>query len=275
MSHAVFGQCFLEYLKVARTHHPVVFSHFLEVGIYTPLTDFVAYHRLLETSDIFRPVIIGPRCLCIDDALHTLSPCLNTRAGIAQEIINRQIGPSGTRAVQTTGIALFPSSDEISQIGITSLTSRFVTVHHHAERRMVTKLTDDAFTFLPDKAVQIASVTNSGRLVSPGRTFYLQVHTHLIGCCKCGFWRTPGMETHVIQSVLLAGDINLFPGLYIRRRETGLREYGTIQRTTQEQTAVVDGQFTVCHLHITETKTFGINIRFTTLRILHTQLQII
>ena len=53
MCHTVFGQCFLEYLKITRTHHPVVFGHFLEVGIYTPLPDFVAHHRLLETSDVF------------------------------------------------------------------------------------------------------------------------------------------------------------------------------------------------------------------------------
>ena len=275
MSHAVFGQRFLEYLKVARTHHPIVFSHFLEVGIYTPLPDFVAHHRLLETSDIFRPVIVSTRSLCIDDTFYALSPCLNARSRIAQEVVNRQIGPSGTRAVQTAGIALFPGSNEISQIGITSFTSRFVTVHHHAERWMIAKLTDDTFTFVPDKTVQIASVTNSGRLVSPGRTFYLQVHTHLIGSHKSSFRRTPGMETHVIQSVLLAGGINLFPGLYIRRWETGLREYGTIQRTTQEQTAVVNGQFSVYDLHIAETKAFRIDIRFTALCILHTQLQII
>ena len=140
---------------------------------------------------------------------------------------------------------------------------------------MVTKLTDDAFTFLPDKAIQITSVANGSRLVSPGRTFYLQVHTHLIGSRKSSFRRTPGMETHVIQSVLLTGSVNFFPGFYICGRETGLREYGTIQRTTQEQTAVVDGQFSVYYLHITKTKTFRIDIRFAALRILHSQLQII
>ena len=70
--------------------------------------------------------------------------------------------------------------------------------------------------------------------VTPERKFWLQDDTVFIGCCEGGLWRTPGVETHMVQTVGLTSAEIRSPGVDIHRHVSCQGPHTGIVSATQK-----------------------------------------
>src|SRR5688500_5956961 len=90
----------LENLKILRLQYAVILGYLLEVGVHTPLSNFMADGRLTPGCNNFAPVIIRPRWFAVDNALQAFPPSLNSRCRRAVEITFSNNRPSRSCGIQ-------------------------------------------------------------------------------------------------------------------------------------------------------------------------------
>ena len=78
MNHSVLFQIITEYFKVMSLHQSGIFAYFLEIGVDTPLSYFVADYRLVELLYVIAPIVVGTGSFGIDNTCKSLSPSLYT-----------------------------------------------------------------------------------------------------------------------------------------------------------------------------------------------------
>ena len=70
--------------------------------------------------------------------------------------------------------------------------------------------------------------------VTPERKFWLQDDTVFIGCCEGSLWRTPGVETHMVQTVGLTSAELRSPGIDVHCHVSCQGPHTGIMSATQE-----------------------------------------
>ena len=78
--------------------------------------------------------------------------------------------------------------------------------------------------------------------IRPQAAFRLEIKTQFVGGFKRGLGRTPRMETHAVQPVILAGLDDFFPRRDIHRRITREREFAAVMREPQVDGTAIDEQ---------------------------------
>ena len=94
----------------------------------------------------------------------------------------------------------------------------------------------------------------------PSAAFYLQVDSHTVGHMESGFRGTPGVETDMIQAVLLAGTVDLSPIIILHGGISCQREYAAFERTAQEDGLPVNLETRTVCLELTETEIAGLSV---------------
>ena len=93
----------------------------------------------------------------------------------------------------------------------------------------------------PDLATEevVARLVFKG-VLSPHRHLDFQIDAGLVGCTEGRIRRAPGMEAHMIQSVILAYPHNARPRILIHRSMPGLWEHGVFHGSPEVDRMAVD-----------------------------------
>src|SRR5881396_1940044 len=106
--------------------------------------------------------------------------------------------------------------------------ARFIACRKEHKRRMVPECSYHAFGFsikhLLHRRARIYDVPHAG--------FGLQVKAKLVGCYKRSLWRTPRVESHVVQAPLFANAKHSEPRIDIGRRIPRQWEIASVMRST-------------------------------------------
>ena len=247
ISHSFFRQGFPKYFQILGFQYARIFLYLLEVRIDTPLADLVADSRHILSDDTGK-VIIRSWGFPVDNTPETCSPSLDTRIRGIPVIGIPDIGPSASAGINATGVLTFPIIDQAGQISHLISSSRFIPIHHHAERRVVAICFQDTVAFLLQPLILRFAATD----LRPGPTFHLQIDSHTVRHMESGFRRTPGMEADMVQAIFLTGTVDLCPIVRLHGGIACQRENTAFQRAPEEDGLSVDFKTGSVRLELTE-----------------------
>ena len=134
---------------------------------------------------------------------------------------------------------------------------RLVAESEEAERWMIAIGVGDADTLVEEVLVHILAPAEFHAVVGPRRSFWLKVNAHEVGGYEGCLWRTIRMETHVVESPLLALPEHTSPRVDIRGRIAGEREAAVFHRSAQLHEAVVDIKHLPSYLYLPHAEISG------------------
>ena len=82
----------------------------------------------------------------------------------------------------------------------------------------------------------------------------MEIEANYIGSHECRFWRTIRVETHLVQTILLALAEDGKPRLHICRRITRQREATAVERSTHVCLYTVDIEIITFNLYVTHSE---------------------
>ena len=145
----------------------------------------------------------------------------------------RRVAPAGAGGVEPAVVQRVVRGCPLRREAL--IMARLVARRKQDERRMIAVGGEDARGFVLQKLPRHRAVK-----IRPQAAFGLEVKAQFIRGFKRGFRWTPGVESHAVQPVILAGLENLLPRHDVHRRITGEREIASEMREPQVDWAAVD-----------------------------------
>ena len=246
--HSGCCQATAEYFEIIRMKHSSVFLHFPIIRIGLKLSCFVRddwnsgfiaslikVHRRIRMKMIDHSSIVGigkrerttgmgivfAPFLASDstggEVIHSLFYSLITEIVIASESI----------------VFIRRNLAEIIHklLHLVNISPKFITQRHHSERRMMTVFSEDILAFLMQERHQpfIFLIERT-----PERKLRLEIDSQAVRCHESRLRRAPGMETHMIDSIPLAGSEILHPAFHTHIYMSRQRPYCRIVLTTKK-----------------------------------------
>ena len=205
--HTVIAQQVAEQLKVPGLIDPRILRNLREIGEGAPLTLLVGQNgRMVRHC---RLIVAWEEQLLVVIVITRRGMLVPIQsAGTSLDMIFRAVIPcpaatdTGT-GIDLCGVVLFHGLHPFVTVA-DPVASGFVAGGHHHKRRVVSVFIDDALGLVHQILVDLLSATQFDTMVGPRRTLGLQIDAYTVGSDKGSLWRTIAVETHMVQTILLA-----------------------------------------------------------------------
>ena len=256
-SHAVIAEQVAEDFKVTSLIDTSILGNLPEVGESAPLPLFMGDDRRVVINRVL--IVARTEYLAVVVVIATGGTTIPVKStGTTLDMILGAVipGPTATdrsTAVDAGGIVtLHFLNPEVTILH--PITGWFIARSHHDKGGVMTVCVNDALALLQQITINRLSGQQLHTVVRPRRTFWLEVETHFISCCKSRIRRTIGMESHMVETVFLTFSEDTEPRCLIRRRVTRLREATILHRASQEDRMTVQNNLPSIHQDLTHSK---------------------
>ena len=256
-SHAVIAEQVAEDFKVTSLIDTSILGNLPEVGESAPLPLFMGDDRRVVINRVL--IVARTEYLAVVVVIATGGTTIPVKStGTTLDMILGAVipGPTATdrsTAVDAGGIVtLHFLNPEVTILH--PITGWFIARSHHDKGGVMTVCVNDALALLQQITINRLSGQQLHTVVRPRRTFWLEVETHFISCCKSRIRRTIGMKSHMVETVFLTFSEDTEPRCLIRRRVTRLREATILHRASQEDRMTVQDNLPSIHQDLTHAK---------------------
>ena len=259
--HAVVTEQIAEYLKVPSLIDTRILSGLAEIREGAPLSLLVGNDRRIvgrSSLSIFRRlgIVTGILYLVVVVIIRVRGMLVPVQASSTTfHMILRTIVPSpaatdGGATVDLRRIVLFHDLHPFVTI-VHPVSCRLIACCHHHKRRVVTIGVHDTLRLLQKILVDLLSPAQPHPVVRPGGALRLEIEAYFVGCGKGSLRRTIGMETHVIQTILLAFPEDTLPLFLLHGRIASLWETTVLHGAPQEDGTAIDIELSVIDRNVT------------------------
>ena len=237
--HTVISQQIRKDLEVAGLIGSRVLRNLLEIREGAPLAHLVGHSRIVHIEGYRRSALLNhTNHIPIEVVFRLRSlfvPIQSTCTTLYMILAFRIPGPTATNGCATIYTALIscilPFFHKIAY-PFHPVSRRFIARSKHAEARMIAIFLNHSLGFLHQIMVDGHAIAQLYTMIWPRWTFGLKIDSHLIGCRESCLGRTIRMESHHIESILLAFSENTEPRNLIGWRITGFRETAVAHGST-------------------------------------------